>query len=354
MVTSRRLIAMMAALVLPLFFLPTPVSAACYVEGASGRLGNYCALDKIKGARIDVRTAQLIDYKLKVEGKRTGLGFPSSVKPNSTSKSFYPILSYSDNINGGNSPEPLVLGELSFDGEEELFRKEGVLTGFGVGLSGRYIHDEGRYLTYSANASHAHSPKYGIGITTTSASACGVNHVKNWWYVDICANTSRVHKDITDETNSNLSLASSKVFESSDGVYSEASIGVNRYFAESYTQNQLTLEYDTIHSNGVVSALNITVGESVTNQLTTQFAVQGRVSRQLANKPLTLTASYSKADGGMLLGFERSEKTYSVSASYPIWRSLKATVGYRTTNSTINYFDVSTPTFGVQFSSIQF
>ena len=76
-----------------------------------------------------MRTIKLIDYKLKREGERRGLGLPKRVAANTTSKSAYPILSYSDNINGGNSPEPLVLGNLSFDGEKELYRKEGILGG---------------------------------------------------------------------------------------------------------------------------------------------------------------------------------------------------------------------------------
>ena len=277
-----------------------------------------------------------------------------SAKPNSVSKAIYPILSYSNNINGGNSPEPLVLGNWTFIGQEELFRKEGVLAGVGLGLSGRYIHDEGRYLSYGVNARYAHSPKHGIGIATTSANVCSVNHVKNWWYIDVCANTAHVRKDIEDATNSNLSVKSSKVFESSDGVYSEASFGINRYFVEGYTQNQLIFGYDTIHSNSVFSAFNITLGESIENELTTRFAVRGRVSRPLANKSLTLTAGYSKADGGKLFGIERSENTYSVSATYPIWRNFRATLGYRITDSTIDYFDVRTPSLGIQFAPIKF
>ena len=343
----------MAALGLS-FLLPSTASAACYVDGASGRLGNYCALDKIQGARVDVRTAQLIDYKLKLEGSTRGLGFPARVKPSSTSKSLYPILSYSDNINGGNSPEPLVLGNLTFDGDETLYRKEGIIAGFGAGVSGRYIHAEGKYLTYGVNASYAHSPKYGLGIATTSANVSSINHIKNWWFLDAHINTSRVRKDITDETNSNISLVSSKVYASSENTYIEASFGVNRYFAESYNQNQLLLGYKTIHSNGVYSALNFTFGESIANQLATKFALSGQVTTQVAQKPLKLSASYSQADGGMLLGVERDESTVAVSASYPVWKNLTASVGYRRTDSSIDYFDVSTPTFGIQFQAIQF
>ena len=193
-----------------------------------------------------------------------------------------------------------------------------------------------------------------MGVATTSANVSSINHIKNWWFLDAHVNTSRARKDITDGTNSNISLVSSKVYASGENTYSEASFGVNRYFAESYNQNQLLLGYKTIHPNGVYSALNLTVGESVENQLATKFALSGQLTTQLANKPLKLSASYSQADGGMLLGVARDETTIAVSASYPIWKNLTASVGYRNTNSTIDYFDVSTPTFGIQFAAIQF
>ena len=217
-----------------------------------------------------------------------------------------------------------------------------------------FIHAEGKYFTYGVNASYAHSPKYGLGITTTGANLSSINHIKNWWYLDVHANTSRVRKDITDETNSNLSVVTSKVFEPSESVYSEASFGVNRYFSESYNQNQLLFGYKTIHANGVYSALNLTVGDAVENQLATKYALSAQLVTQLANKPLKLSASYSQADGGMLLGVARDEATIAVSASYLIWKNLTASVGYRRTDSTIDYFDGSTPTFGIQFAAIQF
>jgi len=336
------------------FFLPNSASAVCYTGGLSGRLANYCAFDKIQAARIDLRTLRLIDYHLKLEGVSRGLGLPIRLAANTTSKSAYQILSYSDNINGGNSSAPLVLGNLSFDGEKELYLREGIVAGLGAGLNGRYIHGEGRYLNYGVNASYAHSPKYGLGIATSSANVSSINHIRNWWFVDAHANTSRVRKDITDDTNSNLSIVTSKVFELSDNIYSEASIGVNRYLAESYNQTQVLFGYKTIHTNGVYSAFDLTVGDAVENQLATKFALSAQIVTQLVNKPLKLSASYSQADGGMLLGFERRDETYSISASYPLSRGLTASVGYRTTDSTIDYFDMSTPIFGIQFSSLNF
>ena len=337
-------------------FAPAIANAQCLIAGASERLSNFCILEQMSQSLIDYRLALFVDSRLKSEGYSRGLGLPNSetATPISTKAFVQPILSYSDNINGGNSPEPLVIGNLTFDGDETLYRKEGIIAGFGAGVSGRYIHAEGKYLTYGVNASYAHSPKYGLGIATTSANVSSINHIKNWWFLDAHINTSRVRKDITDETNSNISLVSSKVFSSGGDSYSEASFGISRYFADSYTQNQFILGYDTIHSNGMFSSVDVMFGEALEGQLTTRFSSRARVSMQLVNKPLSLTARYSIADGGMMLGFERNENTYEISATYPMWGNLKATVGYRVTDSTIDYFDVDTPSFGLEFTSIQF
>ena len=214
--------------------------------------------------------------------------------------------------------------------------------------------DEGQYVNYGVTASYAHSPEFGLGITTTGVNVSSINHIQNWWYFDAHITTSRVRKDITDNTTSTISLVTSKVYSSGGDSYSEASFGISRYFADSYTQNQFTLGYDTIHSNGMFSSVDVMFGEALEGQLTTRFSSRARVSMQLVNKPLSLTARYSTADGGMMFGFERNENTYEISATYPIWGNLKATVGYRVTDSTIDYFDVDTPSFGVEFTSIQF
>ena len=343
----------MTALLLS-FLVPNSAIAACYTNGASGRLENYCALDKIQNAKVDLRTIQLIDYRLKREGMRRGLGLQTQIATNTINKFAYPIISYSDNINGGNSSETLVLGDLAFMGEKELYRKDGIVAGLGIGFNGRYIHSEGRYLNYGLGASYAHSPEYGIGIATSNLKISSVNHIRNWWYLDVHANSSRVRKKITDDTSSNISLVSSKVYKSGQSAYSEVSFGLNRYFAESYTQNQLMFRYDTIHSNGVNSSVDLNFGENVSNTLATKMAMNAKIITQIVKKPLIFSIGYASADGGVLLGYERSNQTYSISASYPVWNNLTVSIGYKETDSTIDYFDTRAPVIGLQFSSISF
>tara|TARA_B110000908_G_C10258593_1_gene457426 strand:+ start:400 stop:1506 length:1107 start_codon:yes stop_codon:yes gene_type:complete len=336
------------------FLLPKIASADCYDVGATGRLANYCALDKVRSVKINLRSLQFIDQKLKLEGRVKGLGFPSRLKASSISKNISPILSYSDNINGGNSSEPLVLGNNTFIGNETLYRKEGIVGGLGVGLNGRHIYAERRYLNYSINSSYTRSLKYGSGISSNNASFCSINHIKDWWFVDACTNLSTTNKEITDSKNNNISLVGSKVYSSDKNTYNEATLGMNLYHAETFTQNQLLIGYKTIHSNGLYSAVNLTLGEGVENQLTTQFAIKAQLTAQINNKPLNLSINHTNSGGGMLLGFERNQSDIGILVSYPVWGYLDLNLGYRKSNSNIDYYDSSTPTFGIQFKPYKF
>ena len=56
----------------------------------------------------------------------------------------------------------------------------------------------------------------------------------------------------------------------------------NCYFFATYTQSQLVLGYDTIHLNGVHSAIDITFGEAFENQLATKFSLWAKAITQLA------------------------------------------------------------------------
>ena len=343
----------MAALLLPFFFV-NMASAACYFDGPSGRLSNYCVIQLINGRLVDNRSLRLIDYKLKVEGITHGLGLPFKVKKNTIQRSLSPLLFYSNNINGGNSSKPLNLGNLTFAGEEELFSKAGMLAGVGAGLSGRHIYGEGRYLQYSANSSYAYSPVHKVGVGTVGARACDIRRIQNWWYLDSCAGQSRTRKDISDTTNSELSFVTSYFFENSERSFSQVGFGLKRYFTESYTQNQVVLGFDTIHSNRIFTDFGATFGEAINTKLVARLSLSGRMIVPLANKSLSLSAIYTESDGGIMLGVIRSEKNYGISVSYPIWQKVSLSVGYQKTDSTIDYYNFRSPTLGLQLPTIQF
>jgi hypothetical protein len=96
-------------------------SASCLLFSENERLSNYCLLETVKGKVVDQNTAIIVSQKLKREGYFGGL------EKSEWSTRFYPDFDYSNNINGGNPDKPLILGELEFEGDPELIKKEGVI-----------------------------------------------------------------------------------------------------------------------------------------------------------------------------------------------------------------------------------
>ena len=336
----------MAAVALP-FFLASNASAFCLGGSGNERLENFCLINEINGTRVDAGTVRLVDVRLKREGYRRGLGFPIAVPRHSIGHFATPSLRYSENVNGGDPPGPLILGNLRFDTDESRYRKKGLLAGVDAGWSGRHIYGEGRYFNHRVNGSYAHSTEHDVGVATIGANVCSINHISNWWYIDACADRSREHKDLGADDTGNVSVVGSRIFSIGSTRYAQAKLGVNRHFSNNSPQNQMVAGWETIHSNEMFTGLDLTFGESVLNQLATRFSASAKFIHQVAGKPLEVRLSFVDARGGLLFGIRRDERTHSASVGYPIMRGLHMAVGYRKTNSTIDYFDTSTPTFGV-------
>lgn len=335
---------------------PTVVTAYCVGLGADERLENYCLVSALNGATVTKTDLLSIDHRLRREGYKDGLGVQGAEPVDNLSALFSltPIFRYEDNINGGNSPQPLVVGNLSFIGDENFHKQSGVLVGLNAGLGGRYIYDQGRYLNYHLGTGYAQSFESGIGVVNHSARVCSVNHFARRWYVDACADQVRERKELMNASNSNVKLIGSRIFSSPTQQHTQVKFGINRYLTDAFQQNQLQVAVSTIHPQGIVTGIDTTFGEAVSGQLATQFFVAGRVGLYFLKKPLGISASYHRSTGGSLLGFERDSNTASISVSYPIWRNLTATLGYSETDSNIDYFDVSGPSLNVQFAAIQF
>ena len=332
----------------------TAASANCLQSSSNERLSNYCLVERASKQVIDLRSAQVIDYRLKREGYARGLGLPGSTEQFSFQPYLTPILNYETDINGGNPTKPLQLGNLTFNGDPNLARREGIVVGAGVGGYGRYLVGEGRYFDYGAGASYAHSFEHDMGIQRRFASVCSKNHIKNWWYVDGCAGSSYVEKDLTDDARNTLSVTTSKVFTSSLNSHHQASFGMTRVYDDDYEQNQLTFSFETIHRNGWHSTVSALFGESINGEIAVREAMSASLALPVRNRRLTVSSSYSEADGAKLLGIVRAEETWSVSASYNVYKDIDVGIGYTETDSTIDYFDVSTPTITVSFKPIRF
>ena len=330
-----------------------PAYAACLPTPTDTRLQTLCLTEQAEGKAVDLRTVQLIDFRIKQEGYARGLGLPGAVKQHQFAPYATPVLDYNTNINGGNPNKTLTLGNLDFEGDPNLVRTRGIVAGVGVGANGRSILGAGRYIDYTIGGSWTSSAQHDQTITRTFASACSKNHIENLWYLDGCVATNRTQREIQTDRNSSVSLAISKLIPN-DGSYHQASAGVRRTYDKDYEQNQLIVSVDTIRVGSVFTSFSLALGEGVENTLATRQSVSATVGTVLNQRALRATANYSYSDGGKLLGVDRADTAQSLSITYAVHPRFSVSVGYRNTDSTIDYFDDYEPTFGIQFTPFAF
>lgn len=341
-----------ACVVAPLVVAPTAYS--CTVSGASSRMVNYCLTQELSGKIVGIRQIQMVDYFQKREGYSNGLGLPGAIDNMSVQPYAFPVLDYSTNINGGNPDKPLELGTLTFAGDSNLLRKQGAIVGLGVGAKGRYIYGEGQYFDFFANGTYTRSIEYDLGIAQHSLSVCSKKNVDQTWFTDVCVTSARTTKELTDVEGQTASLSFARLFGSPGNSYHKANVGLKRSFEHSFTQNHLALGLDTIHQNGVFSAVSLTIGETIPETLATKFKIDANVGTTFFGQNLSLALSYSEARHGKILGFDQEEATSYFSIQYAFNPKFTLSLGYSNTNSNIDYFDRSEPSFGIQFSPIEF
>jgi|TARA_B110000196_G_C20448285_1_gene343795 hypothetical protein len=92
--------------------------------------------------------------------------------------------------------------------------------------------------------------------------------------LDLCGGVHRNHKDITDQTSGHLSVSTARLFTSAPFTHHQASVGLKRYFNNSYIQNQLKFGFETLHKTRVFSKISVALGETLENKLVTQKRYQ--------------------------------------------------------------------------------
>ena len=311
----------------------THASANCLVFSQNERLTNYCILSKVDGKRVDAQTANVVIQRLQREGYFGGLNSTQFVTQ------VFPTFTYSNNINGGNPDKKLKLGNLEFDGEPELVAKEGVVGSLNFAASNRTTIGEGRYIDVNAALSYSYSPEHSLSYTNTNIRLCSKNKLNKDTHIDVCASTTSQNKDITRDQTDSLSASWGKMLYIDDFGFNEAKLGITRVSTQDFEQSQFHVSVDTIHDSNLFSSLSIKYGEPIEGSLALNYGVGLGLSGVIKNRKVTLNLNHEYSDGGRLLGVERDDKVTTVSLSTQLRRGTSITLGYKASNSSIDYFD---------------
>jgi len=131
------------------------------IANSAERLELYYLTEKILAKKI-------INYKelMQFNDLSQSLGFEVissdqkinySVKVN---KAIYPIVAYSDNINGGNLNQTIKLGDITFIADKDTKAKSGIIIGVGALLAIKKLYNRGRYIDLNLNTSITAAPAH--------------------------------------------------------------------------------------------------------------------------------------------------------------------------------------------------
>ena len=330
-------------------FLSTPL-----VYG-SERLELYFLTEKLLNTKI-LSTNEFKKFSLNLKS----LGFrelKDDDKQNYTlsiSRAIYPIITYSDNINGGNLFQTIQLGDLTFEGEEEAKAKSGLLIGGGIFLGMKKQYGLGRYHDLRINASLAAAPTHDwLSIRNESIIACSKNHLKEWVFFDACAHWGHSKRQFIDETNKSLSVSLTKLFVSRK-IFNEGIFTIKRHISDEYHQMQGIFALNSLLPNGYKTNFSMAFGEPITDLISLNYSLGLAVNKYIKRKPLRLSLNQTHYDGGKFLGIDREDTTQQISISYPIHSRFNITLGYTRNISSISSFSHNGPHIEVSFPARSF
>ena len=272
----------------------------------------------------------------------------------SVNKAIFPILSFSNNINGGNLSQTIEVGNYTFVGEKEANARSGLIVGGGLTLGAKKLYGRGKYLNFNFNSSLAAAPAHDwLKVRNETLMGCSKNHLKEWMFFDACASLAHNKRKYTDTISKSVTASFSKIFKYGRS-FNEGSFIAKRDLSNSIQQMQGTIALNSLLPSGFKTKIDITSGEPVKDLISLKYSVGMTINRLLRKKPFRISFRQTLYDGGKFLGIDRADTSQQISISYPFSKGFNVAVGYTKNVSTINSFSSAGPIFSISLPAISF
>ena len=323
-----------------------PSEPPCRV-GADERLEAFCILRQFAGQPVTRSDSIALQHIINRVGLNSGLP-PEIANYNNATAFISPILSYDDNVNGGNNSKDIILpGGAVFAGNAENVRREDWVAGARLIFSGKWLMGGGQYTTYylSGSAHQAIQEKDEEGGYVTTAllgHGCYVKHIERWWYWDWCATRSTQRQRQAKSGSTSYTLTLSKVFAGPSLTHMRAAAAFTRIRTSSLRQDQFRASLETIFPNNVFISISQRYGQQILNQNLMKNAFSASASFRpcswhwLCDRRVRVSWSDTHSSGGRFLGVWYADRTTDYSVSVPVYApwGIDVTIGRTKTKNT--------------------
>lgn len=323
-------------------------TVACSGPTSDEVMSLRCNLEFVAGKVINKNELEALNSKLRRNGY---MPLGGSVEPAyvETNVKVTPLLNYDPNINGGNPPKNLVVGDLEFVSDPANFRVAGLTSGLKIHMNGRYANNDGHVIEVKANSSLHHAINFPhLSIRDNNLSLCFSTQISSW-------NISRICRE---HLNNKRDVASAKFINTMLGQYVYTTYDDTTFL----TSVELVHEDSGYHYDGVKlshQAVDFNgMGFSTYGTWKRSRLSPGVRERKIGvNKSLDfnvfsaigLENVYIKHEP--FLGTERKDTSWKITTEIQMTNRASLMLGYTKLNSTIDYFDEEYPFLLFQFDS---
>lgn len=264
-----------------------------------------------------------------------------------------PVLSYDDNINGGNRNASFELGGFVFEGAPNTISKEGVVVGAEVDGTLRYAYGRGRYLDVSGGISAVYSPEYDQAKYTASVNVCSKNHVQDWTFVDFCASAAGQSTDLSESVSYVVSGSVTQLF-SFGGYDHEVRGSLEQNYFEDYDQAQLGAALTTSLGTPGSVTIGFEVGEDVADELHLNNRIHVSYNTSVFRRPVSFQVERGLYGGGTFFGQDRVDEALVLGVRTRVSEQITVGITARQNRSTIDFYDYNAIGLSFGFTGFQF
>ena len=288
---------------------------ACVSQFVDERLRLYCELNSIAGTVADTQRIEKINQSM------VRLGFTDLYlkKPNgfyNVGSYFWPIINYEPNVNGGNPPKNLTVGNLTFQSDPDYFRKEALTIGAGAIASFRKIHALGLYSDSKIGKSIQKSVNSDDEIMRTWAQFCLSKKIKGWNFLDVCYSNNLNSQTLVRQFSDYISagylhfLSDSK---NSNKLIKFVLIRENN----AQVLNSLKLSFSKLRLSGKGEEIEGLYKVSKEQRSVYAYGAKFKSEFSIGSNIVNYDIGYLFENQSPLLGVDRKDKTINLKASIP-------------------------------------
>ena len=327
---------------------------ACGGIGVDPRLVASCYLHAANTTPQTLQSLALTHQALTKIGFRDGIQLFPSGQALDHQIVASPMLSFSENINGGLPNGTMEVAGLSFSPREDQVKQSGWLLGFELGAYGSYSLGRGNYLEYQATASTQTAADHDLRVNRFAVGLCGHFHAGNWRYVDICGNRRKEERDLSTERLTEASLGLSQLWSTGALSY-RLSGGVSLNSSQSGERIPgFTLETEFIGFDGRSGGIQLELTNEDLPSAGPDYRARIWLGGNLRERPLQAFAEFKSNYEGEVLSADRVDITTQLGVAYVPRPNLIVSLGVKRVESSIDYFSTTSPFFSLRYQAQTF